>query len=499
MSFDTLPASFGVEQALLGALIFDNKQIDIVADRLTELSFYAEQHQIVWRALVEIRARGGIADANTLLDFFGRNSSLQKIGGEKALAEMVNNHALEPELDDYAGILLDLENRRGLIQMAQTVEASAIKPEMGVTASQIAVNAQTVLSGIMLGTSVKPPTAVKPGIKAYVEKIKAQKEADTIPFLKTNISKLDRRLGGGLFQPDLIILAGRPSMGKTMAALAIADGVARGPSVKQPDKKASVLFHSQEMDEDQLMGRNMTLNSHMNHGKRYSSRNMRSLQIKNEQLDAMLEHSESIGDIHIDDRSQVKLRDIRIRALDHIRRVGYLDLIVIDYLTIMGHEPDDISKGLNYAVGVITAGLKRLAKELEIPILVLAQLSRGVEGRDDKRPQLADLRDSGSIEQDADIVMFCYRERYYVEKSEPQGGTKNYQERHDTWTQKMGSTEHLIEIFVGKQRLGPVGGERLWCDLMTGYVGDVNPIDEFGSAAHTDGRWNKDASREFQM
>lgn len=491
MSYDTLPCNFGVEQSLLGALIFNNPQIDMVSDRLSEISFYADQHKIIWRALIQIRQSGGIADANTLLEFFSRDKSLEKIGGEKYLATLVNNMALEPEIDDYAGILADLENRRGLIQMAQKVEASSINPEIGQSAAEIATQAQSVISGIMLGTSIKPPTQIQPGIKSYIEKIKAAKKNDDQPFLKTNITKLDKRLGGGLFAPDLVILAGRPSMGKSMVALAIADGAARGQSVKEPSKKASVLFHSMEMSDEQIIARNMTLNSHMNYGKRYSSRNMRAFQIKDEQLDAMQDHAQLIGDIHIDDRAALRLRDVRVRALDHIRRIGYLDLIVIDYLTIMGHEPDDIKKGLNYAVGIITAGLKRLAKELGIPILVLAQLSRQVEQRDDKRPQLSDLRDSGSIEQDADIVLFCYRERYYVEKAEPKEGSKNYQERHDSWTMRMGSTEHEVEIFAAKQRLGPVGGEKLWCDLMTGYVGDCDPVSMYGSAAPNDPRYQK--------
>ena len=491
MSYDTLPYNFGVEQSLLGALIFNNHQIDMVSDRLSEKSFYAEQHQIIWRALTHIRDGGGIADANTLLDFFSKEKSLKKIGGEEYLAKLVNNMALEPELEDYAGILVDRENRRGLIQMAQKVEASSIRPDIGQSAADIATEAQSVISGIMLGTSIKPPTQIKPGIKNYIDKIKAAKKSEDQPFLKTNISRLDKRLGGGLFAPDVIVLAGRPSMGKSMVALAIADGAARGQSVKDPSKKASVLFHSMEMSDEQIIARNMTLNSHMNYGKRYSSRNMRAYQIKDEQLDAMEEHSVLIGDIHIDDRAALRLRDIRVRALDHIRRVGHLDLIVIDYLTIMGHEPEDIKKGLNYAVGIITAGLKRLAKELNIPILVLAQLSRQVEQRDDKRPQLSDPRDSGSIEQDADIVLFCYRDRYYIEKAEPKEGSKDYQERHDSWTMRMGATEHEVEIFAAKQRLGPVGGDKLWCDLMTGYVGDCDPVSMYGSAAKNDPRYQK--------
>jgi len=463
---ESMPANIGVEQALLGALIFDNRQIDLVSDRLSELSFYGDQHVIIWRALLEIRQSNGLADANTLLEFFQKDDSLKKIGGEEYLANMVSARALEIEIEDYAGILVDVENRRALIQMAQKIESMAIKPGASQSASEIATDAQSTLSGIMLGTTVKPPIQILQGAKSYIQRIREAKLSGEIPYLKTNIPNLDRRLGGGFFAPDLVTLAGRPSMGKTLTAIAIMDGVARGPSLKKEANgaNASVLFHSLEMSADQIIARNMTLNTHMHYGKRFSSRNMRNNKIKDEHLDLLEKHSELIGDIHIDDRSMVKLRDIKIRALDHIRRVGYLDFIVIDYLTIMGHEADDIKRGLNYAVGVITAGLKRLAKELNIPILLLAQLSRGVDHREVKIPMLADLRDSGTIEQDSDIVIFTYRERYYVEKNEPQPGVKNYQELHDSWTLNMRRTEFLLQLFFAKQRLGPVGDDKYWCD-----------------------------------
>jgi len=482
----TIPHNFGVEQALLGALIFDNKQVDQLSDKLSELSFYGEQHILIWRALVAIRRDGGIADGETLIDFFNREDKLKDIGGEEYLAKMVNRAALEAELDEYASILLDLQNRRGLIHMAQTVEASAIKPEIGQNASDIASSAQKTLSSIMLGTSVKPPTQVHDGIRAYAKKVKEGKEAGTQPFLKTGIAPLDRRLGGGLFSPDLIILAGRPSMGKSMSAIKIADGVARQPSLKKEGKGASVLIHSLEMSDEQINGRLMTSNEHEVYGIRRSSRNMRNFQIKDEHLDAMVEHSVHIGDIHIDDREAVTIRDIRIRALDHIRRIGYLDMILIDYIQIMGTSPEDAKKNRVEQISIMTQGLKNLAKELEIPVVALAQLSRQVEQRDDKRPQLSDLRDSGSIEQDADVVIFVYREHYYLKRSEPKHGS----DKHEAWKANMAKTEHKITYIAGKQRFGPVGSEDAWCDLMTGYVGHMNPNDEFGSARANNPQWN---------
>ena len=166
-----MPHSFGVEQSLLGALIFDNQQIDLVADKLSEASFFAEQHIIVWRALNQIRLKGGIADANTLLEFFERENQLKKIGGEQYLAQTVNNAALEPEIDEYTEILVGLQHRRAMIRIAQTLEASSVKPEIGQDSSDIAVEAQTELSAIMMGTTVKPATNVKQGMKKYIQKV----------------------------------------------------------------------------------------------------------------------------------------------------------------------------------------------------------------------------------------------------------------------------------------------------------------------------------------
>ena len=481
---ESTPSNYGVEQSLLGALVFDNRQIDMVQDKLSEESFYANQHKLIWKTLLQIRKGGGIADAKTLLEFFAKDDSLKKIGGEEYLTEMVVNRALAPELEDYAALMIDLENRRGLIEMAQIVEKAAVDPKAGVTSVDIATDAQKKLSAVMIGANIKPPVDVKTGSLNYIKKIRAGKESNDKPFISTGIRELDRRLGGGLFPEDLIVLGGRPSMGKTALALAMMHGVGQQQSLKDPSKSASSLFFSIEMSEEKISSRMMTLHAHAKYGKIYNSRKMRSFEIEDEALDNLEQWSQEIGDIHIDDRTTIFLKDIRIRANDHIRRIGHLDFIVVDYLTLMQHEADVLkSRGMVGAIGEITKGLKQLCRELGVTCLLLAQLSRQVEQREDKRPQLSDLRESGNIEQDADTIIFCYRDEYYEERNEPRQGSKNYQERHDAWRLRMARAANRLEMIFSKNRYGPVGvSDAFYINLITGYVGDMDPNEHGGSA-----------------
>lgn len=481
-----LPHSFGVEQSLLGALIFDNREIDIVSDKLSSESFYAEQHQLVWRAISRMHSAGGIADPNTLLEFFERENQLKKIGGEEYLAQMVANAALEAEIPEYTDLLVDLQNRRDLIRMAQKVEASALKPDVNEKSGDIASKAQETIAEIMIGTTRKPAINVREGVRSYVKKIRDAKTADNMPFLTTGSKHLDKRLGGGFFCKDFIILGGRPSMGKTMECLSIIENAAKGPSVKMPDRKAHIAFFSLEMGDDDVIGRMMTSHTHKVAGKRYSSLKMRNYSIPEDDLATMEQYVDQIGEnIHIEAEPGLSVRDIEVRALNLIRKIGFLDMIVIDYLQIIKPDPEDRKNGQQAAMTGISQALKNLAKKLHIPIVALSQLSRQVESRDDKRPQLSDLRDSGAIEQDADVVLFVYREHYYLERSEPEKTEKN-KDKHIQWSVQVASAQNKIEIITAKQRLGPVGKDVLWCDTVTGFVGDEDPDGMYGTA----NRWN---------
>jgi len=481
-----MPHNFGVEQSVLGALIFDNTQLDIVRNKLSEVSFYGEQHVTIWKALVSIRDSGAIANDKTLIEFFEREDNLKKIGGEEYLAKMVGNAALGPEVEEFAQMLLELENRRSLIQTAQAMEASALRPKLNETAAQIAGETQKIMSKVIVGSATfTPPVQAVPGIKSMVHNIK-NRDRKKPSSLSTGMDFLDKRLGGGLFPPDLIILAGRPSMGKTTIANQIALNVSRQPSLKVPDRTASVLYHSLEMRAEQLEAKFMTANSYGEYGKRYDSKKIRNQTVSDVDLDTMEYHAEQrIGDIHIDDRGGVALQDVQTAAHSHIRINGFLDLIVIDYLQICKFISQGGWSNKSEMIGDFTTGVKNLGKQLNIPVLLLSQLSREVEKRDDKRPQLSDLRESGSIEQDADVVVFVYREEYYLKRSEPKEGS----EKHAEWKLDMIRVEHEVTCIAAKQRHGPIGSDNGYIDLQTGYVGDCSPTSEYGSAAWCDRQW----------
>lgn len=420
-----------------------------------------------------LRANGKIADGTTLIEFFEREEQLKKIGGEEYLAKIVSNSALEPELEEFADILIELQNRRNLVSLAQSVESKALKPNLNETSASIAMDAQKTMSNIITGAAgIKPPVLANTGIKNLVQNFKNRKETGTELFLSTGMQFLDNRLGGGFFAPDLIILAGRPSMGKTTLANQIALNVSRQKSLKNPDRTTSILYQSFEMKEDQLNAKLLTANAYGEFGFQFDSKKIRDGSIDIKHLELMETLAEqSIGAIHIDDRSGLALHELQTAAHSHIRKNGHLDLMIVDYLQIAKFIAAGGWANKSEMIGDFTTGLKNLAKDLDIPILVLSQLSRQVEQRDDKRPQLSDLRESGSIEQDADAVLFVYREEYYVKRSEPKPGT----EKHIEWKCDMLRLEHRIDVIAAKQRHGPVGSSDGFIDMKTGFIGDHKP------------------------
>ena len=399
---------------------------------------------------------------------------------------MVGNAALGPEVEEFAQMLLELQNRRALIQAAQAMEAAALKPKINQTAAQIAGETQKIMSNVIVGSATfKPPEQAVPGIISMVETMK-NRDRKKPPFLSTGMNFLDKRLGGGLFSPDLVILAGRPSMGKTALANQIALNVSRQPSLKVPELTASVLYHSLEMRAEQLEAKFMTSNSYGEFGKSFDSKKIRNQTVSDADLDMMQYHAEQrIGEIHIDDRGGIALQDVQTAAHSHIRTNGFLDLIIIDYLQICKFISQGGWSNKSEMIGDFTTGVKNLGKQLNIPVLLLSQLSREVEKRDDKRPQLSDLRESGSIEQDADVVIFVFREEYYLKRSEPKEGT----DKHAEWKLEMIRVEHDITCIAAKQRHGPIGSDDGYIDLKTGFIGDCKPTSEYGTAAWCDRQW----------
>ena len=276
----------------------------------------------------------------------------------------------------------------------------------------------------------------------------AYKNEEGIVGVPTGLRDLDNMLGG-LHKSDLVIIAGRPSMGKTALATNIAFNAAKRILEKQ--KKSSITFFSLEMSSEQLSTRILSEQS------RITSSNIRRGKINQDEFEKFIETSKNLENLplFIDDTPAITISTLSNRAR-RIKRLHGLDLIIVDYIQLM-KSGNYRNEGRVQEVAEITQGLKAIAKELNVPVLALSQLSRAVEQRDDKKPQLSDLRESGSIEQDADVVGFVFREEYYLEKLEPRAGTAE----HVEWQEKMSLIHGQAELIIGKQRHGPTGIVRL--------------------------------------
>ena len=271
----------------------------------------------------------------------------------------------------------------------------------------------------------------------------AYKNDEGIVGVPTGLTDLDDRLGG-LHKSDLLIIAGRPSMGKTALATNIAFNAAK--KIQDDGRKSTIAFFSLEMSSEQLSTRILAEQS------RIKSNDIRRGRISEDQFDKFIETSKNISELplYIDETPAISIAALSNRAR-RIKRLYGLDMVVVDYIQLM--RAANFRDGRVQEISEITQGLKALAKELSVPVLALSQLSRAVEQRDDKKPQLSDLRESGSIEQDADVVMFVYREAYYLERKEPQPNTVE----HAEWQSKMNDVANRAEIIIGKQRHGPTG------------------------------------------
>ncbi len=287
----------------------------------------------------------------------------------------------------------------------------------------------------------------------------AYKNDEGIVGVPTGLTDLDDRLGG-LHKSDLVIIAGRPSMGKTALATNIAFNAAK--KIQQDRKKSTIAFFSLEMSSEQLSTRILAEQA------RIKSNDIRRGRISEEEFDRFIETSKNIAELplYIDETPAISIAALSNRAR-RIKRLYGLELVVIDYIQLM--KASNFREGRVQEISEITQGLKALAKELSVPVLALSQLSRAVEQRDDKKPQLADLRESGSIEQDADVVMFVYREAYYLERKEPRPATVD----HAEWQAKMNEISNLAEIIIGKQRHGPTGNINLEFEAMFTKFKDI--------------------------
>ena len=455
------PSNLEAEQALLGAVLFDNAAYERIGDSLKAGHFYEPFHQRLFAAMEDHIRKGQLAEPIVLVERFRRDPGFEELGGLRYLADLVDRAPPAANAADYARVIHDLALRRELIRLGGDISSQAAGDPDSNARDQIEQAEQQLYALAETGTSSTGFMGLAEALRGAVDMAaEAYSREGGLAGLSTGLIDLDKILGG-LHKSDLVILAARPSMGKSSLAMNIAFHASRNyawePQVDGSKKTVNgggVAFFSLEMSAEQLAMRLLAEVSGV------PSDRMRRGEIDASEFgqirDAAIEIQEA--PLFIDDTGGIALAQLVARAR-RLKRTTGLDLIVIDYLQLITTGGNRDNNRVQ-EVSEITQGLKTLAKELAVPVLALAQLSRQVENREDKKPQLSDLRESGSIEQDADVVMFIYREAYYKSRTEPREGTPE----HLTWQDEMDQVRHLAEVIIGKQRHGPIGTVKLHFD-----------------------------------
>jgi replicative DNA helicase len=443
-NFKELPNNIEAEQSVIGSILVTNEIFDEISTIISSVNFYDPMHQKIFNALENLIYKGMLANPITLKNYF--ENEKDDLNVPEYLVKITKFSTSKRQTTEYSKIIYDMFVRRELIKISEQTIDTAKLNDLNTSGQNIIENSERLLfdlaeKGSFNSSLVKFDEAMKQTIEMASA---AYKNEEGIVGVPTGLRDLDDRLGG-LHQSDLIIIAGRPSMGKTALATNIAFNAAQ--KLQDSGKKSSIAFFSLEMSSEQLSTRILAEQS------RIKSNDIRRGRISDEQFDKFIETSKNISELplYIDETPAISIAAMSNRAR-RIKRLFGLDMIVVDYIQLM-RGTFNIKDGRVQEISEITQGLKAMAKELSIPVLALSQLSRAVEQRDDKKPMLSDLRESGSIEQDADVVMFVYRESYYLKAKEPRPATVE----HAEWQAKMNEVSHLAELIIGKQRHGPTG------------------------------------------
>ena len=455
-----IPHNLEAEQALLGTLLFDNAVFERLSDQLQPRHFYEPFHARLFAAIEEHIKRGQLAEPIMLMERFRQDAAFNELGGLRYLADLVDRAPPGANAGEYARLIYDLALRRDLIRIGGDIAATATHSEANQTArDQIEAAEQQLYTLAETGSSSTGFVDFGDALRGAVEMAAEAFSRDGgLAGLATGLMDLDQKLGG-LHPSDLLILAARPSMGKTALAVNIAFNVARNYAWEpQPDggrktvNGGVVAFYSLEMSAEQLAMRLLADASGV------SSDRLRKGEIDASEFGRVRDAAFELQTcpLHIDATGGLALAKLAARARRLKRQVG-LDLLVVDYLQLITLGDASLANNRVQEVSQITMGLKALAKELSVPVIALSQLSRQVESREDKRPQLSDLRESGSIEQDADVVMYISRESYYKGRAEPREGTPE----HLAWQEDMDQLRNVAEVIIGKQRHGPIGTVKL--------------------------------------
>ncbi len=454
-----LPHNIEAEQALLGALLVNNDVYDRVANLINETHFFDPVHGRIFEIAAQRIQKNALASPVTLKAFLEDDPGLAELGGPAYLARLAGAAISVFAARDYAQMIYDLAIRRELISIGQEISGKAAKVDIQSEPKEQIVEAEQRL--YKLGEEGSSDTGFQSFLKAVTDAVQIANAAymrdGGMAGISTGLIDMDKKLGG-LHKSDLLILAGRPSMGKTSLATNIAYNIAKAYKKGQlPDGTEGAVeggvvgFYSLEMSAEQLAARILSEAAEV------PSEQIRRGDMTETEFRRFVEAAKSLEacPLYIDDTPALPISQLAARAR-RLKRTHGLDVLIVDYLQLV--RPASAKDNRVNEVSEITQGLKAIAKELDIPVVALSQLSRQVENRDDKRPQLSDLRESGSIEQDADVVMFVFREEYYKEREKP--GDHDV-EAMMKWQEEMERLHGRAEVLIGKQRHGPIGSIEL--------------------------------------
>ncbi len=451
----TAPHNIEAEQALLGALMVNNDVYDRIASLITEKHFYDPVHGRIFDIAAQRIQKNALASPVTLKAFMEDDPGLAELGGPAYLARLAGAAISVFAARDYAQMIYDLAIRRDLIAIGHEISDKASRVEVDSEPKDQIVEAEQQL--YQLGEQGSSDTGFQSFLKAVTDAVQVANAAymreGGLAGVSTGLVDMDKKLGG-LHKSDLLILAGRPSMGKTSLATNIAYNIAKAhkkgilPDGTEGSVEGGVVgFYSLEMSAEQLAARILSEASEV------PSDQIRRGDLNEAEFRRFVEAAKALEacPLFIDDTASLPISQLAARAR-RLKRTHGLDVLIVDYLQLVrgtGKSENRVNE-----ISEITQGLKAIAKELEIPVVALSQLSRQVENREDKRPQLSDLRESGSIEQDADVVMFVFREEYYKEREKP---GEHDVEAMMKWQDEMEHLSGRAEVVIGKQRHGPIG------------------------------------------
>ena len=449
-----MPQNIEAEQSLIGSILFDNKVMEDLPTNFASRHFFDPLHASIFEACISLTDNGRLADPVTLKGYLKDDVSLRDIDIEQYLLDLREGTLSLSKAKFYADEIRNCYVRRSLIRIGDDLIDRSINPSIEISPDQEISNTEEQLYNLAEKDQVNSgPIDFKTILGKATNQInEAYQRKGSLSGVDTGFSGLNRQLGG-LNKSDLLVLAGRPAMGKTALATNIGFNAAK---TSKTENNQSILIFSLEMSAEQLAQRILAEQSTID------SHKLRNGDISEKEFSDLVSTQNEIMNLpfFIDDTPAISVGQIASRAR-RLKRTNGLALIIIDYIQLIQGTKASEAQGRVQEVSSITRGLKSLAKELDVPILALSQLSRAVEQREDKRPILADLRESGSIEQDADVVMFVYREEYYLDKSEPtqrdNENQESFNERFLRWQDRRNLAEGKAEIIISKQRHGPTG------------------------------------------